>query len=74
MIFSSIIHFSPQTLLNPDVLANNAGMLPIVCNFLEPGVYNRGKGNASKEGKCYITDDTPPWKVWFVWLPCGGKN
>ena len=44
MIFCSVIHFFPQTLLNPDVLANNAGMLPIVCNFLEPGVYNRGKG------------------------------
>ena len=37
-----------QTLLNPEVLAHNAGMAQIVCNFLEPGVYNRGKGQLAR--------------------------
>ncbi|XP_071803237.1 sorting nexin-13-like isoform X2 [Asterias amurensis] len=38
-----------QTLLNVDVLSNNPGMQGIVCNFLEPGVYNRGKGQLARK-------------------------
>ncbi|XP_030848222.1 sorting nexin-13 isoform X2 [Strongylocentrotus purpuratus] len=33
-----------QTLLNQDVLTTNPGLQSIICNFLEPGVYHRGKG------------------------------
>ncbi|XP_041478233.1 sorting nexin-13-like isoform X2 [Lytechinus variegatus] len=33
-----------QTLLNQDVLTSNPGLQSIICNFLEPGVYHRGKG------------------------------
>ena len=40
---------SLQTLLNIDVLSNNPGMQGIVCNFLEPGVYNRGKGQLARK-------------------------
>ncbi|XP_022080022.1 sorting nexin-13-like isoform X2 [Acanthaster planci] len=38
-----------QTLLNPDVQSNNPGMQAVVCNFLEPGVYNRSKGQLARK-------------------------
>ncbi|XP_071484114.1 sorting nexin-13-like [Diadema antillarum] len=37
-----------QTLLNQDVISNNPGLQSIVCHFLEPGVYTRGKGQLAR--------------------------
>nr|XP_006822119.1 PREDICTED: sorting nexin-13-like [Saccoglossus kowalevskii] len=38
-----------QTLLCPDVLGNNPGMLGVLVHFLEPGVYNKGKGEFARK-------------------------
>ncbi|XP_070564761.1 sorting nexin-13-like [Ptychodera flava] len=38
-----------QTLLCHDVLSNNPGMLGVLVHFLEPGVYNKGKGQFARK-------------------------
>ncbi|XP_077978569.1 sorting nexin-13-like [Glandiceps talaboti] len=38
-----------QTLLCNDVLSNNPGMLGVLVHFLEPGVYNKGKGQFARK-------------------------
>ncbi|XP_038077949.1 sorting nexin-13-like isoform X2 [Patiria miniata] len=38
-----------HTLLNADVHSSNPGIQAIICNFLEPGVYNRSKGQLARK-------------------------
>lgn len=55
MTFPSI----SQELLEKSRLAGHPGMYAIVCNFLEPGVYNRGRGQLARKVIIALNDDDP---------------